>query len=332
MNLRKAILIGLITATAFIIIVTHSLPAEDDYSVKNPKWNGLTNLETKYNTETINPSENLQKTIITPSQSTLLTIGPTKQFTPKETKNIEKFLKNGGRIILADDYGSANNLLKQLNVSIRFSNLMIRDPIFKLKNSKLPTINNIKKSNLTENVSSIAFNYGTVLENLGTGTNILASSSERSYLTENAKAEYEQSMSVGPFPVMARKNIGDGQLVLLSDSSVFINSMIGKENNKILLDSLIGDRMAYLDVHHWKISTHLKLKRFLIRTGKATSKPIIRYSLLFLATIVIFKLARETKEGKPEKKENEIEKTLKKHPDWEKTTLEQLKQEKKNEN
>lgn len=332
MNEKKAILLGLVSATIFILLLSYALPAEDNYSVKNPKGNGLTKLETKHNTTPITNRENIQKTTITPTQSTLIIIGPTKQYSPIETKNIEKFLKNGGRVILADDYGSGNDLLKKLNTSARFSNHILKDPLFKLKNSKLPTVNTIKKTDLTENISSIGLNYGTILENLGNETKILALSSKNSYIADNAEANYEQNIGVGPFPVIAKIGMSDGELILLSDSSVFINSMLPKENNELLLDSLIGDRVPYLDVHHWEISPHLKIKRTLIKTGNLLSIPVLRYGLLFLVTIVIFKFGREKKEGKPEKRKKPIDATLKKHPDWDKDLLKKLEEEMENEN
>ncbi len=64
----------------------------------------------------------------------------------------------------------------------------------------------------------------------------------------------------GPFPVIVETSYGKGKIVVISDSSFLINSMIDLGDNLKLVNVLTDGRQAMLDTSHWKPNLHKNKK------------------------------------------------------------------------
>jgi len=221
-------------------------------------------------------------------------------------------------LILADDFGSGNLLLKGLGVKARFSGRLVVDPLFRGKASVL-----VKTASLSihlADVESLMFNYPTFLYLKEEGA-MLAKSSSFSFIDDNLNGKMEIDEYGGPFPMIARLQYGKGEILLISDSSIFINSMLEEEGNREFLKQLTRGRSVFVDISHHPASTLYKLKRAEIMLYQVASEFEIRYSI-FLFMIIVFLWMRFKR--KQARQKEDIEDILQRHPDWDRKTLEHI--------
>ena len=326
MNKTEIITLTLIFSILFSLTLVYKIPPTDDYNPENPKWNGLKTLKQQTNATEITDIEQL-KQIINPKQTTILILGPDKPFTAEEAQTIKEILEKGATILIADDFGQANTLLEQLEIPCKFTQKMLIDPIFYYKDPKLPIIFHIKNTTWTTNTKELILNYATTLNITSPKIEILANSSETSYLDINMNEQQDPEDPIGPQPILAQTTIGEGNLILLSDPSIFINVMINKANNTQLLKNITKQRKTYLDTSHYKLTLHTQLRTTIKITLNYIYTPEIKYTIITLTTIAaIYRVGKTEKPKKKEEKEKkkELEEILRKHPDWDKKTLELL--------
>jgi hypothetical protein len=68
-------------------------------------------------------------------------------------------------------------------------------------------------------------------------------------LDENQNGEWDEGEPKGPLPIIANFKIGKGELVLISDPSILINSMLGMDNNQQFLEN-IAQGQVFIDQSH----------------------------------------------------------------------------------
>ena len=325
MKKAKIITLTLTFSTIFMLTIAYMMPSTDNYNPENPFWNGLKNLKNITNATQITSTTQL-KQIIDPKHTAILILGPEKPFTPQETQTIKEILEKGATILVADDFGQANTLLKQLQIQCKFTQHLLVDPVFYYKNRKLPKIFHIKNTTWTKNVEELTLNYATTLNITSTEIEILANSSEYSYIDINMNDQWDQGEPKGSQPILAQTRIGKGNLILLSDPSIFINSMINKSDNTQLLKNIAKGKTVYLDLSHYKTTPHTKLKTAIQTTLNFIYVPEAKYTLVAATTIITLYATRKTKEKTEKEKVDEIEEVLKKHPNWNRKILEKLKE------
>ncbi len=318
MKTKRAAVIGLAVSILTIIALGYLLSPQISFNTRNPEWNGQSKLESTTEPAEVESLSNLQPRISRPTNAVLLILGPSKEFSEVEAEKVQQFVESGGRLVLADDFGSGNDLLEKMEIDMRFSGNLLKDPVFKIKDSKIPKIFGFEKSPLVENVSSLALNSATVLEEAGPACEILARSPKSSYIGENEH---------GPFPVICRMERGKGEITLISDSSLFINAMLKRENNRKLLGNLIGGREVYLDTSHWRKSSFVQFQDALFEIYDLMDRVEIRYGSLLLLIAFIFKIGWDKRDREVEDKEEKVEEIMKRHPQWDEETLKRLREE-----
>jgi hypothetical protein len=242
-------------------------------------------------------------------ESCLLLIGPSKPFTFEDADIIEYFLLNGGNVVLADDFGTGNDLLEKLELNIRFSHSLLQDQLFKDKNALMPEV-------IVDDFE-VVFNYAGILEHVE--EDVIAWSSSYSYISDTPVG-VSDATDVGPFPVIAQISFGKGLLYLVSDSSPFINSMMERGDNKLFFQTLIRGRM-FIDESHSIPSRLTVLKGFLDSFRASLDAAEVRYGLTIIGVIVVFNI----KPGKDlVESMNEVEDVMKKHPEYNRQMLEDL--------
>jgi hypothetical protein len=308
MRTRTVVLISLSILIIISIGLSLLIKPIDDLWVENPFWNGLSEVQTSIKPLRISGSDNSQ---IPPENSTILMLGPSSPFSETEVTAMRNYLQEGGRVVLADDFGTGNTLLEGLGISPRFSGELLQDTLFKDR-EMMPRILIIKNTTETTGVKELILNYPTTLTNLRESEGLAYAS----YFSE-----VSNSTQIGPFPVFAKVQIGKGALYLISDSSIFINGMLDKGNNKKLLENLSQGTVAIDEAH----STQSRLTQF---RGTLTSiytlldHPEVKYSLALITLVIVFKVAWEDRDEQPD----EVEETLKRHPEWSRRELEELRE------
>lgn len=318
MRTRFIILIGLAASVVAVVGLTWFYPSVDDLFVGNPFWNGLSEMSVAVQPVRVGNLTQLGGVVKDASNSTVLFLGPSKPFRASEVKIVDSYLSKGGTVVLADDFGSGNELLEGLGLGARFSGLLLQDPLFKDRTSVMPIAYNFTSRVAAMNVTSVELNYPTVLTGVSSA-NVLVWSTYFSYISANV-TQPSDSSTYGPFPLIASLKVGEGTVVLISDSSMFINGMYGLGDNAALLRGLVRGTVV-IDESHSIPSLLTIIKEAFVAIYAFLSLTEIKYGLVALGVVVGFKV----KWDKPSvDREDEVAATLRRHPEWDRGLVENI--------
>ena len=225
-----------------------------DFSIFNTGWNGTSNLAmTVYETGKFSPSFRVSATDtdlevvklgldeleLSPLDTALIIIGPTKDFTESEGAILGDFVREGGVLLLADDFGTGNSLLSSMGAGSRFSGKLVMDLSFE-KRPEFSVCFDFEDDAVATNVTTVLLNYPSSIITAA-GAEAIAYTSVASWLDQNGDHSYQPGEPWGPFPMLVRENLGLGTIFLLSDPSVLINGMRGHMDNAVFSDNLIAE-------------------------------------------------------------------------------------------
>ena len=354
-RLYQAVL--LIGSSVFFIIMAVATPVildATDFSIYNTGWNGCSDIAIRtYQTGKFLPTLTFDESDLTPSQqsfvqysvdasnTTILIIGPQTSFSEDEAKYIKHFLNQGGLLFLADDFGTGNNLLSQINATSQFSQHLMLDLSFE-KNASFVAIFDIcnRSHPLTENISGLLLNYPSSLQTTENAT-VLARSSQISWLDTNMNGKEDVDESHGPFTVLAIEPYGQGEIVLFSGPSLLINSMSTQIDNKPFKDQLFhylyeGRDTVIIDESHRDVSMPFHIAYVF----PSSIGPGLKISILLLLVIAFLFLFTEiprninnkilqmlTKSKESPHREtiaSIIDNVMEKHPTWIRSKLENI--------
>jgi hypothetical protein len=320
---KLAIALGLIFFSLAAISLTFTFEPLDDLWVENPFWNGLSKIYKRYKPARLGSLKEIRGLVDDPGKATLLMLGPSKSFTERDVEQVKAFCAEGGRLVLADDFGTGNQLLMGLGLETHFSGLLMLDPLFKEGNRVMPRVTELNLTALPSE-RELVLNYPTILTNT-TEAMVLGYSSSFSYLSDELGQPGEGSIA-GPFPVVAEVPVGQGTLVVISDSSPFINSMVDRGDNMAVFDELVSDRERVLiDEAHSRPSRLTQVRGTLVRIYQFLSMTEVRYGLAFILGAIILRIRLEGEESRVDG--DSVEEVLRGNPEYSREVLERLHEE-----
>lgn len=257
-----------------LMIMPLSVPvfkSSAEYSVLNTDWNGVSSFgKLLYSKGEIVPVLTTYDSAgIGEKKGTLIIVGPNLDFTDEEIAELGEFLENGNAIILADDFGTGNQILESLGLEQRFGRGELITPIYS-KNHHYPITAEIMDENLGKNVEKIVMYNPSIILN---PQNALVYTPNSSIFKN----------SYGAFAVVDKVEYGSGEIILISDPDIFTNSLF-RENEefiKNLLDYVSGP--FFIDEAHHRDFNPYSSGTITIR--RAVNKELIFYYILFVAGI-----------------------------------------------
>ena len=279
---------SILAFTAAIMIVVAVLciwltPSQQDFTGSNVSWNGIRDWINSTSTIDANSVDNLANL----AQNHVMLVIPNTPYQETEMARIKDFVSQGGSLVLLNDYGYGNDILSYCNVSARFTNKTVLDPLFCYKSPDLPRITDFNAALTQSGIKSVVLNHATSLSGVAV-TDVLAWSSKDSFMDANNNGQYDAADSRGPLPVAARFTLGKGVITLFTDPSIMINSMLQIEDNAALVQYLTTSpdeqiRPILLDQTHIEQRALDKSKAGLYSLREFLAKP---YSLLGLTAII----------------------------------------------
>jgi hypothetical protein len=236
-----------ITIILLVIVAGRLYTSNADFNLGNPYANGFSkfyagqDITQLYHLSDL-PGGNTAGT-------TLLIVDPQYKYRPGDSAAINSYVKNGGNLIVADNFGESDSLLAALDTSIRVRQISLRqnDPYYNTPEN--PIISNIISASITAGVSQLYLSHPASLDP-GDNAMVLAYTSNNSWRDANGNGIKDNGESNGPFPVIARESYGAGSLTVIADPDLFMNSMIGKGDNQKLVAGIFGGNKVYLDLSH----------------------------------------------------------------------------------
>lgn len=249
-------------------MVSPILSSSADFSIFNSGWNGTSDLAVStYKIGKFSPSFELRSTgsdvefihygledlELDPASEAVAVIGPTEDYSASEGALMGDFVRAGGSLLLADDFGTANSLLEAMGASCRFSGKLVIDLSFE-KSPEFPICFDFVSDALTTNVTSLQLNRATSITVAGS-SEPLAHTSVASWSDTDGDRMQDFGEPSGPFAILAREHLGAGEIVLLSDPSILINGMRSHLDNELLSSNLVsiiseGRSGLYFDESH----------------------------------------------------------------------------------
>jgi hypothetical protein len=350
-----------------LLIISMTAPVASssaDFSIFNSGWNGTSDLAVlTYQTGKFAPAFQVHTTgtDVTVEQSDLATldldpvtdalviIGPTKTFSSAEGEHIREFVRLGGKLLLADDFGTGNSLLEGMNATSRFTGNLVVDLAYE-KQPEFSVLFDFQPGPLTKNVSTLLLNYPSCLAINASRAAVFASSSIASWQDTNGNRLQEWGEPRGPFPIVASEPMGFGSILLISDPSLLINGMRDKMDDAVfgnnVIEYICGARTkVYFDESHrtfldpvaitlkftGKVSANTRvaiaavalfltiwISTDLVDKAFAWSKRKILRGVSFIIGILPFKFLKDRPPEKPKPigTEELLAKIAEEHPDW----------------
>jgi hypothetical protein len=237
------------------IILTVSLlgilfyPSINDFMSSNKAWNGIHSFVKEFNAENMDSLADISPQ----AQQEVLVCIPYIEYSGEELFSIKEFTNHGNLLLILDDFGYGNQILEYLGIEARFSNMILLDPLFNYKNQFLPRITDFSAEITESGIEAITLNHASTLINVGQA-HILARSSPTSFTDANNNGTLDDDEQEGPLVVAAEYDLGKGKILLVSDPSIMINTMVGQNNNYEFIDYLITlndtPEKIYLDRAH----------------------------------------------------------------------------------
>lgn len=164
-------------------------------------------------------------------------LAPAESYSANESQRIRGFVERGGTLVIADDFGSSGNaLLRDVGATARFNGAPLRDEQHYYQAPSLPIATNVIESRYTTNVDQVTLNGATAVDH-GSATT-LATTSEFAYLDRNRTGNLSTGDELGRYPVMTTESLGTGDVITVSDPSMFINTMLVQPDNRALVMTL----------------------------------------------------------------------------------------------
>lgn len=234
------------------------------FGAYNPSWDGTAEFrsmaETTGTDREIARNASVYRT--TPPNETLaVVLSPETSYDERESTAVRRFVRRGGTLLVAEDFGpNGNRLLRDVGARARFDGTRLRDERNYQGAPSLPTATAVGDHPYTRGVDTLGLNHPTVVTDNTTNstdpTNVtnatlLAESSPYGYLDANGNDQLDDDENLASYPAVTVESVGKGQVVAVSDPSVFINTMLDRADNRAFARNLYEnhDRVV-LDVSH----------------------------------------------------------------------------------
>lgn len=296
--MRKTTLLLAALAILILLLVTARFYfSEADYALQNYNWNGYSQLSSAAN---VKPLYDIADLPASGSGDTLLIVSPATNYTAEESSRVQSFLRGGGKVVVMDDFGKADSLLDGMGAPITINPVLLCQYEDYYTNYTFPVITNVTSSDITGNVKKIVLDYPAALDVTG-NAEVIASSSSKGWLDSNANMTLDDDELMGVYPVVARTTDLGGELLVISDPDIFINSMLDKGDNRVLLSSVLAGNVQ-MDVSHGRgltpLGTVLYLVRYNLYVQVAAAFLVLCGFLAYVARTDILKIMRGRKNGR----------------------------------
>jgi len=284
MRLFLYILLGIIISFIIISVVAYTIPSTDDLSPYNPLWNGLSRLVSDFGGRVITLKD---IKLIYPPRSIILVIGFDKNISEEDLSYVKSYVLRGGVLVIADEREEVNKFLESLDISASVSGEIVADYVFMYRNPLLP----IAFAKISGDNLSIYLNYASYINISRPGEGVcVAYTSLYSFIDKDLSGSRETSEPYGPFCVVYLVRIGDGYVYLISDSSVFINSMINLGDNERFIKYLVDGRDLYILYEPVSVSVYSIFRGYIISFYAMILGTWLRYPAALIVALTLYTL------------------------------------------
>ncbi|MCX8186896.1 MAG: DUF58 domain-containing protein [Sulfolobales archaeon] len=197
---------------------------------------------------------------------------------PSEYLRVERLLSSGAQVIILDEGGYSNNLLKHLGITSSITNYVVLDEVFKYVSREYPIIT-------SASLKSELITYRPTYVEVSGLAKVVAESSKYSYADVDRNNYYSLGEYMRSYPIIIQSRIGDGYLTVISDLDVISNELI--DMNYGALSKLITNP-TYIAIGYLGLSSTDLLKYLLTKTLPTGYRSGVEGSLIpYVITVAV---------------------------------------------
>ena len=267
-------------------------------SVYNGEWNGLTRalsvIKGMRSTEILISSPLALERERDPRNTLYMAVGPERPYTGPEIKALQDFIKRGGRAVILDDRGVVNPFIENFGIRITgypvYDQYYLKSPPFLLMEVNVRAFSGVV---LTDMPTTVESRYALVW----------AHTSEEGWIDFNMNGILDPEASPlevkGSYPLVVEynpfftENSSVGNIIVISDSSIFMNDLLPRANNTAFLKTLVqymlprGGKVIVDESVHRPPSAHSSLLRGLLRALLYLQITGVSWSLSILVLLLL---------------------------------------------
>ena len=230
--------VGLVVLIGAVALFVHLSSTDAEFSRYNPSWNGtsayFSALDGRGAVAVDDPAALAGR-----ANATLLVVAPGRLLTADEAAAYAAFVRSGGTLVVADDFGAGNALLAAAGSTMRLDqrNLSSIERAYELPGAPLGFP--VADAPLAAGLSTVVFDHPVAV----TGGAPFLETSRLSWMDDDGNGRPDENESLGRFALAASEEVGAGRVVAVGDASLFINAMQGLRvgDNALLLARLVPD-------------------------------------------------------------------------------------------
>ena len=234
---------GVITLITLLALGVFLTTGSEEYSRNNYGWNGTSEffaLTDHRHTHDIADVSALSAH----NDSLLLIIAPVDPYTGPEAALIREYVMAGNTLLIADEGGAGNAILEGIGSSMRIQPGLLGSIDRAYNDTYVAVTTPDSDHPLVRNITSLVMDRSLTIS----GGEPLVRSGIMGWIDTDGNHRISSDESFGRRVVMAREEMG-GEVILLADASIFINSMldVGDEwGNRELVRRLVAYRPTLL--------------------------------------------------------------------------------------
>ena len=268
----------LLIMTLLVVISPHHT---SQLSIYSDDWDDLSKFkkaleDNKFPISHISSSAIYLREVKSPESTVFIIAGLERKYSLNEVNALSEFIKEGGNVIIADDFGYGNSILENLKISIMENGLFGATDYrvkYRFINKQVVDISYYNHPNYPRYVTDTIPPYEIIMnapsgliEQTGTENlflsyhfledeEIITQSSSMSWLDLNGNFSRDAGESAGPFTMIVKIRVPTQieifnifgsrtySLVLLSDPGMLINEMWGMADNREFALSLVREML-----------------------------------------------------------------------------------------
>ncbi|WP_435196335.1 DUF4350 domain-containing protein [Natronomonas sp. EA1] len=252
------VLLGALVCAVLVGVVVAGFTSGTAFGAYNPAWDGASELRAVAESEGAEPQIllNTSAYALTGDDTVALVLSPETGYNESERARIRGFVRRGGTLVVAEDFGPHGSaLLRSVGATARVNGTLLRDERTHYRAPELPLaepvdepMNRSLVEPYTEGVDELTLNYGTAVEP-GNAT-VVARASGFAYLDANANGQPDDAEPLRAYPVVTAESVGEGRVIVVSDPSLFINAMLDREGNRAFAGNVLAADRVLLDYSH----------------------------------------------------------------------------------
>lgn len=214
---------------------------------------------------------------------TIILVEPARLPEGVDETAIRTFVRDRGTLVVIAKNESANTVLKATGSSIRIEESVLSSIDMEYANPRMVIAYPAGNHTLLDGIESIALNQPSTV----TGGEPLLKSSVISWIDTNNNGRADGAETFGKQTVMAHEYLGEGEVIVLSDSGILLNSMdvaVSERDNARLRKNIVQGANIWYDT---AVSEPFTTEGMLQAVTGAKSTTIIKIIAILLITGII---------------------------------------------